>query len=301
MKEPLTIYNFNAPNYSVLNAKYDYFRRVQGKSGLAPVHEIMGVDFAKGIATGHFKVYKIYLPNGNVAWKVSSTFFPRKYIFLLNPIVSDYVVEKNGIKYYGNICLNCEKEITSFEPIPKIRYQGYENAIYICPECQKKVEVHGHNIEMQRKKEEPNTLEREIAKILDDLGITYEREKAFNFGYFSKVVDFYIPCGKVIVEGNGLAYHTSAVKSKYESKYGKEAFFVSVLKDVVSAYELTTLGYYVYIITDYDLTGKEKGSITPKTLSPEQIEYLKYDLAELLSLRGCHPHTDFDVFKDIRK
>lgn len=299
--DEINLYNLNAPNYSVLNWKYDYYSLIQNKGYIAPVHTIMGLDFAKGIATGKFTVYKVYFPNGNVAWKISSTMFKHFYTFLLNPIIDDYVIVKDNIKYYTNICIKCEQPTTSLEPLPKITYMGIPNAVYLCEKCKKSNEIHAHASEISRKKTKPNKLEEEIAKVLDSLNVKYEREKVFNLGYMNKVVDFYIPCGKVIIEGNGLAYHTNAIQSKMSGKYGAEAFFVNVMKDVISAYELTEQGYYVYVITDADFTKEEFAgkSITPTSFSPEKVEFLTGDLYQLLSLRGCKPKINFNAFKSL--
>lgn len=301
-KEPLNLYNLNAPNFSVINWKYDYYSLIQNKGFLAPVHSIMGVSFANGIHTGNFKVYKVYLPNGNVAWKVSSSFFKHYYTFLLNPIVSDYVVTKGDMKYYTNVCIKCEKATTSLEPLPKITYMGIPNAVYLCNKCKSSNEVYAHIAETTRKKTKPNRLETEITKILKDIHVKYEREKVFNLGYMNKVVDFYIPCGKVIIEGNGIAYHSNQVETKINSNYGAEAFFINVMKDVISAYELTSQGYYVYVITDADLMNIEDAGkiLLPNNISQQNVDFIKDDLYQILSLRGCKPKIDFDVFQGVK-
>ena len=297
--DELNLYNLNAPNYSLLNWRYDYFSLIQNRKFITPVKEIMAVDFYKGIHTGNFLVHKLLLPNGNVAWKISSSFFKHYYAFLLNPIVKDDVVIRDDMKIYTNVCLKCEETTSSFNPLKKRTYMGVPEAVYICPKCEKSNTTHLRSSENSLKSKEPNNLENEIGIILTELGISYEREKGFNLGYMNKIADFYIPCGKVIIEGNGIAYHTKEVSSKYNSKYGKEAFFVNVMKDVISAYELTSLGYYVYIITDADLIGEQSGSIgtvSPSNINREEREFIKNDLYQLLSYRGCKPNIDFNVW-----
>lgn len=293
------LYNLNPVNYTNLNWRYDYYAMSQGLSQPEMAQTIFGLDLEGNIDKVQFTVKKYYLPDRNIAWNISSNMFGGHYIFLLNPITKDEVILKNGTTYYNNVCVKCGTKTTAFEPLPKVSYAGYENAVYVCPNCRNAVIKALPRLEY-RKGMKRTMLEDRIAEILDEIGVQYEQEKPFDMKVFNKVVDFFIPCGNVIIEGNGLAHHASASPTKMESKHGREAFFVNVMKDILSAYELTRMGYYVYIITeadliDFDKFTSTKARVTPEKLTPYKIQFLKEDIDELLSLRGCR--TKSKVFK----
>lgn len=289
----LYIGNINAENYTNLNWRYDYYAMSQGLSLPETAKRIFGINVNKPQNPIEFIVKKYYLPDKNIAWLISSNFFKHYYAFLLNPITHDEVVVRGEFTYYTNVCIKCGTKTTSLAPLPKIGYAGYENAVYLCPNCKNTTIKHISGLERARKNAERTALEDRIAEILNSIGIEYEQEKTFNLDVFNKVVDFYIPCGKLIIEGNGLAHHTNAITSKMHGQYGKQAFFVNVMKDILAGYELTRRGYYVYIITEADLVDFDESephalNIAPEHLNLEKVQFLKDDLEQILSLRGCN-------------
>jgi len=295
----LYISNINPYNYTALNYIYDYFSKTQNLKPIEIPRVVFGID-VENYDTLRFDVIKYKLPHNNYVWFISSNKFKHYYAFLLNPVVKDEEIIMGGIKYYKNRCIKCGKVTTSFAPLPKISYGGYENAVYLCPHCNHVVVKRFESQSESRKNMPPNKLEREIQNILDEIDVPYEREKSFNLGYMTKIADFYIPCANLIIEGNGLAYHSNLIKTKSGSRFGKEAFFVNVMKDIVAAYELLSKGYQVYIITEADLIDYDDihkiSEISPKNLSPSKIEFLKNDLEELLTLNGCKIRKGFSVW-----
>jgi hypothetical protein len=283
------IENINPENYTNLNARYDYYALSKGLGQKEIAREIFGVNI-KNNKNMNFSVVRYNLPHDNVAWLVSSNMFKHYYALLLNPRMDDAVVDRDGIPLYTNVCLKCGTQVTSFQPLEKQSYFGYENSVFLCTSCRHHIVKRISSGETSRKKMKRTTLENIISGILDDIGVPYEQEKAFDIGVFTKIVDFYIPCGRLIIEGNGLAFHSTAVSTKVESRYGHEAFFVNVMKDIISAYELTRQGYYVYIITEADLSDIDANNLTVLTeqkISEYKREYLKDDLMQILSYRGC--------------
>lgn len=292
-KPVIYLYNLNPVNYTNLNWRYDYYAMSQGLGMGEVAKKIFGIDVEKPQNPIEFIVKKYYLPDRNIAWLISSNMFKHYYAFLLNPITHDEVVVRNGITYYTNICIKCGTKTTAMQPLPKISYAGYENAVYLCNKCHNIIVKAIPKLESIRKNAKRTDLEDRIAEILNSIGIKYEQEKVFNLDIFNKVVDFYIPCGKLIIEGNGLAHHSTASESKFHSRYGRQAFFVNVMKDILSAYELTHRGYYVYIITEADFRDFDKfvgseASIAPAKINSAKVRFLKEDLEQILSLRGCN-------------
>ncbi|WP_343577398.1 hypothetical protein [Mycobacterium sp.] len=261
--------------YTIWNEYMNYYGKTQGMRLKYIINDIFNIDLDNKVDTEKYTVVKKSLIN-NTEYLITSKTFIKYFIVLEKNSMPDIVTKKGDQKYYTNQCARCGKVETSFSPHEQIPYMG--GRIYLCHSCRNKVEKRVKSEQSSRKNIKRTNLEIMIKEILDSLGVNYYEEYAIDLGIFTKIVDFYIPCANLIIEGNGYSFHSNLNKEKLGTKHGEEAYFVAVLKDIISYFQMQNFGYNIYILTDLELN---------KNTTLETKNIIKEDLSKVLMLNGC--------------
>ena len=190
---------------------------------------------------------------------------------------------------------------TGFSPLEEA-YIGNIKQPYVCPTCTKKRSHYSFQKMMDTlwSKRQPTTLEVAIESILNDLRMDFNSEYPLSIGTARGVFDFYVPCAKLLIEGEGMAFHTSYHTSKLESS--ADALIRNTARDMIKISEAIKHGYYVYVIFEADLVDIQKTNVVPvvkeETINKEKYNFIRDDLAQLLYYRGCkNVHQESVVFK----
>lgn len=112
-------------------------------------------------------------------------------------------------------------------------------------ESQKKAYIEGMAKRMDKN---PTAPERNFALILEELGIQYETQKIVG----GKIYDFYIPDKNMLVEADGIYWHSKDKELKDMSRVQKKIFFNDLRKDAIAK----KLGFELERVWEDDLQEK---------------------------------------------
>lgn len=289
--KPLTLAYINPENYSGLQPSYEVYPKMGHMSPTRVLAQMYGHYYGKEIERGRITVTETTLRDGEIIYRVESERFPVNAVFTTYEGKRNIKVEVNGRTYYENTCVFCGTLSSSFEPLQQEYINGAAQP-FVCPTCAKRRAKYSFERLQQTlwKKRGVTNLELAVESILKDLRVDYQQEYPLQLGTMRGIFDFYIPCANILIEAEGMAYHTPTVTSKLKSS--ADALIRNSARDMIKIAEAIRHGYYVYIIFELDIIDMKnrKPMVTEQTINPEKFKLMTYDLGQLMTYRGCRPY-----------
>ncbi|MEM0142406.1 MAG: hypothetical protein QXL94_00425 [Candidatus Parvarchaeum sp.] len=288
----LSLFNINPENYSGFQPDMEIYPRMLRSSPTHVLASFYGHYFGKEIERGRITVTETVLRNGETIYRVESKRFPVNAVFTTYEGKENIKVNMGGHTYYENTCVFCGSLSTGFTPLEQTYINGVKQP-YVCPTCSKKRAAYNFQRIL-------NTLwvnrgvtafEVAIESMLSNLKVDFQQEYPLTMGRVRGVFDFYVPCANLIIEVEGMAFHTPYSQSKLASS--ADALIRNSARDMVKISEAIRHGYYVYVIFESDivnLTNSNSITVTEQSINTDKFSFIQNDLAQLLSLRGCHPY-----------
>ena len=297
----LTLVHINPENYSGFSPSLEIYPRMIRSSPVEVLASFYGHYFGKEQERGRITVTETNLRNGEKIYRVESQRFPVNAVFTTYEGKENIKIQIGGRTYYENTCVFCGTLSTGFSPLEENYIAGIKQP-YVCPTCTKKRSHYSFQKMMDTlwSKRQPTTFEIAVESILNDLQINYQSEYPLAIGTARGVFDFYVPCAKLLIEAEGMAFHTPTVAQKLESS--ADALIRNTARDMIKISQAIKHGYYVYVIFEADLIDIQKNNPVPvireETINKEKFNFIRDDLAQLLYYRGCkNVHQENVVFK----
>ena len=301
MPDRLMYYHINPENYTGLQPGLEVYPQMLRRSPTQVLATFYGHYLGQEQERGRITVTETQLRNGETIYRVESQRFPVNAVFTTYEGKENIKVQIGGRTYYENTCVFCGGLSTGFEPLEQ-EYVNNAPQPYVCPTCQKRRSRFSFQKLQQTlwKHRGVTALEQAIESILMELQVPYEAEYPLTVGKSRAIYDFYVPCANILIEGEGMAFHTPAVQSKLESS--ADALIRNTARDMVKIAEAIRHGYYVYVIFEADIVDIKNRIplVKEENINRQKYDFLKNDLAQLLTYRGCRPYQEPVVFKSLK-
>lgn len=178
---------------------------------------------------------------------------------------------------YVNYCARCGKRVQSLLPAEQKVINGVTQP-YLCPTCEARRETTFRHIQENKfsiLKE--SKFEDFIATVLKSMGVKFIRSYPVKTAIAVSIADFYIPEANLIIEANGLRFHTDARMSPSTI----DGIVHGAFRDMGKFDAYIKAGYNVLVLHESDFG--IKGMNYDSALSYELTEIVKQDIANIIA------------------
>lgn len=186
--------------------------------------------------------------------------------------------ETNGS--YENVCVRCAATVRSLTPAEQKYLDGISQP-YLCPTCEKRRSATFTRFEGANNFIRTSKFEDFIAVVLKSIGVEYQRGRSIYTPVGFAIADFYIPCANLIIEANGLRFHTGARISPTTI----DGVIHGAFRDMQKFDTYMRAGYNVLVLHESDFGIKGIGY--EKAIGNEYYNMIKKDIIKILKQHRC--------------
>ena len=186
--------------------------------------------------------------------------------------------ETNG--GYENVCARCGTTIRSLTPAEQKYLDGISQP-YLCPTCERRRAATFTRFEGANNFVRTSKFEDLIAVILKSIGVYFNRGRSIYTPVGFAIADFYIPCANLIIEANGIRFHTGARMIGTTV----DGIIHGAFRDMQKFDTYIRAGYNVLVLheTDFGM----KGMNYEKAIGNEYYNMIKKDITKILKQHKC--------------
>jgi hypothetical protein len=186
--------------------------------------------------------------------------------------------ETNG--GYENVCARCGTTIRSLTPAEQKYLDGISQP-YLCPTCERRRAATFTRFEGANNFVRTSKFEDLIAVILKSIGVYFNRGRSIYTPVGFAIADFYIPCANLIIEANGIRFHTGARMIGTTV----DGIIHGAFRDMQKFDTYIRAGYNVLVLheTDFGM----KGMNYEKAIGNEYYNIIKKDITKILKQHKC--------------
>ena len=186
--------------------------------------------------------------------------------------------ETNG--GYENVCARCGTTIRSLTPAEQKYLDGISQP-YLCPTCERRRAATFTRFEGANNFVRTSKFEDLIAVILKSIGVYFNHGRSIYTPVGFAIADFYIPCANLIIEANGIRFHTGARMIGTTV----DGIIHGAFRDIQKFDTYIRAGYNVLVLheTDFGM----KGMNYEKAIGNEYYNMIKKDITKILKQHKC--------------
>ena len=186
--------------------------------------------------------------------------------------------ETNGS--YENVCARCGTTVRSLTPAEQKYLEGISQP-YLCPSCERRRAGTFTRFEGVNNFVRTSKFEDLIATILKSIGVYFNKGRSIYTSVGFAIADFYIPCANLIIEANGIRFHTGARMTGTTV----DGIIHGAFRDMQKFDTYIRAGYNVLVLheTDFGI----KGMNYEKAIGNDYYNMVKKDILKILKQHGC--------------